>query len=79
MGQELGPIPGKGLADPEQRYFLDPLLVLEPAVPLIEGAAALVFGFSFFGFLASRLPRCSPLAMSTPPVMAWSVAFPEAA
>jgi hypothetical protein len=76
MGQKLGPIPGKSLADPERRYFLDPLL--EPAVPFAEGAAARVFGFSF-GFLASRLPRCSPLAMSTPPVMAWSVAFPEAA
>jgi hypothetical protein len=26
------------------------------------GAAS--FGFSFFGFFASRLPRCSPLAMA---------------
>src|SRR5581483_7057879 len=27
------------------------------------GAAAMVLIFSFLGFLASRLPRCSPLAM----------------
>jgi hypothetical protein len=26
-------------------------------------AATAVFGFSFFGFFASRLPRCSPLAI----------------
>jgi hypothetical protein len=43
-------------------YFLEP--VLEPDEPLVEGAAAIVFGFSFFGFLASRLPRCSPLGIS---------------
>ena len=28
------------------------------------GAAAIVFSFSFFGFLASRFPFCSPLAIS---------------
>ena len=27
------------------------------------GAAAMTFGFSFFGFLASRLPLCWPLAI----------------
>ena len=27
------------------------------------GAAAITLDFSFFGFLASRFPRCSPLAM----------------
>lgn len=27
------------------------------------GAAAITFGFSFFGFFFSRLPRCSPLAI----------------
>jgi hypothetical protein len=27
------------------------------------GFAAIVLGFSFFGFFFSRLPRCSPLAM----------------
>src|SRR5579871_230098 len=27
------------------------------------GAAAITFALSFFGFLASRLPRCCPLAM----------------
>src|SRR3954463_10632058 len=26
-------------------------------------AAGAAFGFSFFGFLASRLPRCSPFAI----------------
>ena len=58
--------PGKRLAHSECCYFLDP--ALEPAVPFVEAAAAMVFGFSFFGFLDSRLPRCSPLAMSAPPV-----------
>lgn len=42
-------------------YFFD--APLDPAVPFIEGAAAIVFGFSFLGFFASRLPRCSPLGM----------------
>jgi hypothetical protein len=36
-------------------------------VPFWLGAAAMVFIFSFFGFFASRLPRCSPLAMSMSP------------
>ena len=49
----------------ECRYFLD--LAIEATVPFVEGAAALSFGFSFFGFLASRLPRWSPLAMSVSP------------
>ncbi|MEJ1936316.1 hypothetical protein WDZ92_39490, partial [Nostoc sp. NIES-2111] len=38
--------------------------------PFVEGAAAIVFGFSFLGFLASRLPRCSPFAM-------WSSGLPR--
>ena len=46
-------------------YFLD--AVIEPTVPFVEGAAAIVFVFSFFGFFASRLPRCSPLAIAAPP------------
>jgi hypothetical protein len=29
-----------------------------------EAAAAIVFGFSFFGFFASRLPRFSPFAIA---------------
>lgn len=33
------------------------------AASLRLGAAAITFAFSFFGFLASRLPRCCPLAM----------------
>jgi hypothetical protein len=44
---------------------LDP--PLDPAVPFMDGAAAVVFGFSFFGFFASRLPRCSPFGMSASP------------
>src|SRR5215218_4559378 len=37
-----------------------------PPLPwLAKGeAGAASFGFSFLGFLASRLPRCSPLAMA---------------
>src|SRR5260221_12737718 len=31
------------------------------------GAAAIVLIFSFFGFFASRLLRCSPLAMAVSP------------
>jgi hypothetical protein len=31
---------------------------------LVDGAAAITFGFSFLGFLASRLLRCCPLAMA---------------
>src|SRR5215210_1862899 len=35
-----------------------------PVSGLAKGeAAGAAFGFSFFGFLASRLPRCSPLAI----------------
>jgi hypothetical protein len=49
-------------------YFLDP--VLELTVPFVEGAAATVFGFTAFGFLASRFPRCSPFAISAPPSLA---------
>jgi hypothetical protein len=44
---------------------LDP--VLELTDPFVEGAAALVFGFAAFGFLASRFPRCSPFAISASP------------
>jgi hypothetical protein len=51
------------------RYpFLGP--PLEPAVPFSEGAAAFVFGLSFLGFLASRLPRCSPFGMAAAPLSA---------
>src|SRR5215210_6555846 len=35
-----------------------------PVSCLAKGeAAGAAFGFSFFGFLASRLPRCSPFAI----------------
>jgi hypothetical protein len=47
------------------RYFFLPAAKLgcHPAVFWL-GAAAMVLIFSFLGFLASRLPFCSPLAMS---------------
>jgi len=35
------------------------------------GAAAMVFGFSFFGFFFSRFPRCSPLAMVQSSGLRW--------
>ena len=47
--------------------------VLELTVPFVEGAAAIVFVFSFFGFFASRFPRCSPLAISASPRVGRSV------
>jgi hypothetical protein len=34
------------------------------AAPFVDGAAAIVFAFSFFGFFVSRLPRCSPLGIT---------------
>jgi hypothetical protein len=40
-----------------QRYFLS-------GVPLVLGAAAMVFGTSFFGFLASLPPRFFSLPMA---------------
>jgi hypothetical protein len=47
-------------------YFLE--LLIAPTVPFWDAAAAIVFGFSFFGFFASRLPRCSPLAIACLPL-----------
>jgi hypothetical protein len=48
-----------------RRYFFLPVAKLgcHPAVFWL-GAAAMVLIFSFLGFLASRLPFCSPLGMS---------------
>jgi hypothetical protein len=44
-------------------FFLPPNVGCQPAVaPFWLGAAAIVLTFSFFGFLDSRLPFCSPLA-----------------
>ncbi len=70
--QTSGASPVKWLLKPQggldwfsKDYFLDP--VLELTVPFVEGAAAIVFVFSFFGFFASRLPRCSPLAILASP------------
>src|SRR5215211_3157138 len=57
--------PARASVRSECHYFLE--LAIEATVPFVEGAAALSFGFSFFGFLASRLPRCSPLAMVVSP------------
>jgi hypothetical protein len=46
-------------------FFPDPKVGCQPAAdPFWLAAAAIVFTFSFFGFLDSRLPFCSPLAMS---------------
>src|SRR5258708_30051905 len=47
------------------RYFFlpEPKVGCHPAVFWL-GAAAMVLIFSFLGFLVSRLPFCSPLAMS---------------
>lgn len=47
-------------------YFFAELMM-----PFVLGAAAIVFTFAAFGFLVSRLPRCSPLAMDRTPV-AWT-------
>ncbi len=48
-------------------YRLDPVLesTAAPNDPFVEGAAAMVLGFSFLGFFASRFPRCSPLAIAS--------------
>jgi hypothetical protein len=48
-----------------RRYFFlpEPNVGCHPAAFWL-GAAAIVLIFSFLGFLDSRLPRCSPLAMS---------------
>lgn len=35
-------------------------------VPFVDGAAAIVFGFSFLGFLASRFCRWRPFAIIDP-------------
>src|SRR5260221_14496852 len=53
------------------RYFFlpEPKVGCHPAVFWL-GAAAMVLIFSFFGFLVSRLPFCSPLAMS---ISLWSL------
>ena len=61
-GDSQGWYPRLGRPSPVCCYFLVP--VLEPMVPFWEAAAAIVFGFSFLGFFASRLPRCSPLAIA---------------
>ena len=46
-------------------FLLDPNVGCHPAAtPFWLGAAAIVLIFSFFGFLDSRLPFCSPLAMT---------------
>ena len=44
-------------------YFLRSLADSVCMMPFIVGAAAITFGLSFFGFLVSRFPRCSPLGM----------------
>lgn len=44
-------------------YFFPPFGDADWIRPFMLGFAAIVLGFSFFGFFFSRLPRCSPLAM----------------
>src|SRR5579883_469612 len=44
-------------------FFPEPTFGCQPPIFWL-GAAAIVLTFGFLGFLASRLPRCSPLAMS---------------
>src|ERR1700757_4220000 len=53
---------------PRRRYFFlsEPKVCFNPPTFWL-GAAAIVFSIFFLGFLASRLPLCSPLAMSTSP------------
>src|SRR5215217_2481902 len=54
------------LQSPEPTYFFFPLApagLFEPSAEVKGEAAGADLGFSFFGFLASRFPRCSPLAM----------------
>src|SRR4051795_13090293 len=56
--------PVGGLSSTRHYFFLPELRVgCHPAVFWL-GAAAITLIFSFLGFLASRLPLCSPLAMS---------------
>jgi hypothetical protein len=58
---------GDGPANSRSGYYDFFDCGIEATVPFCEAAAAMVFGFSFFGFLASRLPFCSPFAMAVPP------------
>jgi hypothetical protein len=43
------------------RYFF--VAGAEAVIPFVEGAAAMVFGFSFFGFLVSRAPLAMMLLL----------------
>jgi len=54
-------LPPELARDSRCRYFY---FVFAGGEPFCDGAAATVFGFSFFGFFASRFPFCSPLAMT---------------
>ena len=61
-----------GQAEPRpmdiRRYFFFPEPKVGCQLPVFWlGAAAITLIFSFFGFLASRFPLCSPLAMSISP------------
>jgi hypothetical protein len=61
-------MPRARLAEPEagpECYRLGRALSAASATdPLVEGAAAVVLGFSFLGFFASRFPRCSPFGIA---------------
>jgi len=63
-------MPRARLAEPDagpECYRLGRALSAASATdPFVEGAAAVVLGFSFLGFFASRFPRCSRCAMTDP-------------
>ena len=46
-----------------EAYFLFAALTAAPTMSFVEGAAAVVFGTGFFGFLASRFPCFFSVAM----------------
>src|ERR1700759_294610 len=63
IDRQLRPACSRRMQALSQRcYFFFPKLGCHPAVFWL-GAAAIVLIFSFLGFLDSRLPFCSPLAI----------------
>jgi hypothetical protein len=61
----LNRVPSAGEAWRRYRLPPDGFAGVLPLPEFAKGEAGTAsFGFSFFGFFASRLPRCSPLAMS---------------
>lgn len=56
-------------------YFLRVFAASDRTSPFRLGAAAITFCFSFFGFFASRFPRCSLLAMVQSSDPAWALSL----